>query len=711
MMAAYGVGAFAIALLAAGASPPQSPPAPQTATGQSAPATHREEVVVTATRLEQLVKDVPAAVTIVTREDIRRSGATTVDEVLRMVAGFSQLRQASSHASHPTTRSAAVRGLGGSTNSRTLVLLDGVPLNEPFAGAVYWSRVPVESIERIEIVKSGASGVWGNLALGGVIHIITKSPGTSGPAVGVTVDGGSRGTANLSAVVRGARGKTSASVAAHYFRTEGYFAIHPDQAGPIDGPLADATRTVDAKLEYQASPDVVWSVGGSFYSEDYNGGTPLAASTVQAGAVRGGGTFVTAGGSRWQALGIVTRQTNTAVQPTVAADRRSEIVSNNQFDIPATAVAANVQWSRPFGTRHLVSAGSDVQWISAAMNEDYNAVGGQLRSRRATRGRQLLNGAYLQDIFQVNPRWRIVAAVRLDRWVSFDGARLESDIASGNTLREVEYASYRQWAVDPSIGVVHHLSPRVSVRGTAYRGFRAPTQAELYRPFRARGNVITESNALLDPERLTGVEGSVDASIARGARARITAFWDRLDDPITNRTIAVAGATGRTIAPCGFVPAGGVCRQRANFGRLQSRGIESELEFELGTAWTFSVDYLFNSSRIVEADEPDLVGLFNKHSPVHQVAFTTRYDNLRVVSVSLSVRSMGQRYEDDVNSLRISAFTVADFRVSRPVTSAFEAFLSIENLFDRTYVVGRATDGTSTVGAPRLLRAGLRMRF
>lgn len=140
MMAACGVGAFAIALLAAGASPPQSPPAPQTATGQSAPATHREEVVVTATRLEQLVKDVPAAVTIVTREDIRRSGATTVDEVLRMVAGFSQLRQASSHASHPTTRSAAVRGLGGSTNSRTLVLLDGVPLNEPFAGAVLEPR-------------------------------------------------------------------------------------------------------------------------------------------------------------------------------------------------------------------------------------------------------------------------------------------------------------------------------------------------------------------------------------------------------------------------------------------------------------------------------------------------------------------------------------------------------------------------------------------
>jgi len=702
---------FAINAVVAAGMPAQNPPAQKPPAEQSGSGTYKEEVVVTATRLEQLVKDVPAAVTIVTKEDIRRSGATTVDEVLRLVTGFSQLRQASSHASHPTTRSAAVRGLGGSTNSRTLVLLDGVPLNEPYAGAVYWSRVPVESIERIEIVKSGASGVWGNLALGGVIHIITQGPRADGPAVTVVAEGGSLSTANLSTTVRGTRGKVSASVAAHYFRTDGYFSIHPDLAGPIDRPLKDATRTVDAKLEYQPSPSAVWSLGGSFYSEDHNGGTPLAGSTVQVGTVRAGGAFVTTGGSRWQALGVFTSQTNTAIQPTVAADRRAEAVSNNQFDIPATAMVANLQWSRPFGTRHLLSAGGDLQWISAAMNEDYNAVGGQLRSRRETHGRQLLNGAYLQDIVQVNPRWRVVAAVRLDRWISFDGARRESDIASGNILRTVDYPSYMQWAFNPSVGLVHHLSGRVSVRATAYRGFRAPTQAELYRPFRARGNVITESNELLEPERLTGVEGSLDATIAPRARARVTAFWDRLDDPITNRTVAAAGATGRTIAPCGFVPAGGVCRQRANLGRMQSRGIESALEFDLRADLALSVDYMFNRSRIVEAEQPELVGTFNKHSPVHQIVVTTRYENPRWVNIALSLRRVSERYEDDLNSLYIAGFGVGDVRVARAVTKGLEAFLSIENLSDRTYIVGRATDGTSTVGAPRLFRAGLRMRF
>ncbi|MGH7412347.1 MAG: TonB-dependent receptor, partial [Candidatus Methylomirabilis sp.] len=135
-----------------------------------------EPVVVSASRIEQRLRDVPANVTVLTREEIQQSPARTVDDLLRQVPGFSLFRRSGSLVTHPTTQGVSLRGIGPSGVSRTLVLLDGVPLNDPFGGWVYWSKVPLESIERIEVVRGGGSGVYGNYALGGVINIVTRRP-------------------------------------------------------------------------------------------------------------------------------------------------------------------------------------------------------------------------------------------------------------------------------------------------------------------------------------------------------------------------------------------------------------------------------------------------------------------------------------------------------------------------------------------------------
>ena len=105
-----------------------------------------EPVVVSAGRVEQALQDVPANVTVLTRDDIERSAARTVDDLLRQIPGFSLFRRSSSLVANPTTQGVSLRGIGPSGVSRTLVLLDGVPLNDPFGGWVYWSRVPLESV-------------------------------------------------------------------------------------------------------------------------------------------------------------------------------------------------------------------------------------------------------------------------------------------------------------------------------------------------------------------------------------------------------------------------------------------------------------------------------------------------------------------------------------------------------------------------------------
>ena len=97
------------------------------------------------------------------------------DDVLRQIPTFSLFRRTSSLASHPTTQGVSLRGIGPSGVSRTLVLLDGVPFNDPFGGWVYWSRVPLERADRIEVVDSSSSSLYGNYAMGGVINCRDES--------------------------------------------------------------------------------------------------------------------------------------------------------------------------------------------------------------------------------------------------------------------------------------------------------------------------------------------------------------------------------------------------------------------------------------------------------------------------------------------------------------------------------------------------------
>src|SRR5207247_9064998 len=133
-------------------------------------------VTVMYTKTEQRLGDLPASTTILSREEIRQSPAVVADDVLRQGPTVSLFRRTSSLSSHPTAQGVSLRGIGPSGVSRTLVLFDGVPFNDPFGGWVYWTRVPLESAERIEIVDGSSSSLYGNYAMGGVISIMTSRP-------------------------------------------------------------------------------------------------------------------------------------------------------------------------------------------------------------------------------------------------------------------------------------------------------------------------------------------------------------------------------------------------------------------------------------------------------------------------------------------------------------------------------------------------------
>ena len=159
------VGASLTALLAGAASP---------AFAQASDAL--ETVVVTATRTATALTDVPASVSVISQQQIQDSGAQELDDVLRAAPGIDLLGY-SADTQHPTSDSLGMRGLGGGAQgiSRALVMVDGVPINDPFFGYIQWNRVPLDDIQRVEIVRGGGSPLWGNYAEGGVINVITHT--------------------------------------------------------------------------------------------------------------------------------------------------------------------------------------------------------------------------------------------------------------------------------------------------------------------------------------------------------------------------------------------------------------------------------------------------------------------------------------------------------------------------------------------------------
>jgi iron complex outermembrane receptor protein len=162
-----------------------------------------EEVVVTATRDKEEIRKVPAHVSVITEEEIKKSGATTVVEVLDKLESI-QFRNYSGNSSQAVID---MRGFGGDNPyGKTLIMMDGRKMNRPDMSSINWLQIPLNNIERIEVVRGASSVLYGDAAIGGVINIITKK-GRGKPQFNASVIAGSDGLHNERVGVTGSMDK------------------------------------------------------------------------------------------------------------------------------------------------------------------------------------------------------------------------------------------------------------------------------------------------------------------------------------------------------------------------------------------------------------------------------------------------------------------------------------------------------------------------
>jgi outer membrane receptor protein involved in Fe transport len=677
-----------------------------------------ETVTVTASRMEQQLRDVPASVTVLRQEDIRRSPAVVADDVLRQIPTFSLFRRTSSLASHPTAQGVSLRGIGPSGVSRTLVLLDSVPFNDPFGGWVYWTRVPLDAADRIEVVDTSSSSLYGNYAMGGVINIMTA--GATRRTLEVKAQYGNRNSPKVDFRASDVWGKLGMVFDGAAYATDGYpivVDVNPAgvaERGAVDKNASVEFRTFNLKAEYAASDNVRAFVrAGHFREERVNGKASTIDGTDEKNdtswtSVNGGVRAAMAGGGELEAAlftDFETFRSNFLAVPAATPPRSIGRMTLNQR-VPSTAVGGMAKWSRAFGGKQFFTAGGDWRWVDGDSEEDGldPTTGTQVTLKRNSGGTQQSAGLFVQDVISPVDELTLTLSARLDQWRNYDGHNLEASFPSGvpTANNAPELPERDDTVLSPRVAARYHLTSQLSVWGDIGAGFRAPTLNELYRQFRV-GTVLTLANNQLGPERLVGGELGVSYLPWPNVMLRSTYFDNRVEDPVSNVTISVAGAS--------------VTQQRQNLGRTRIRGLQTDADVRLGTSWRIAGGYLYEQAHVREFEaNPLLVGKFLPQVPAHRGSVQVVYTNPRYLDVAFLVQAMGTQFDDDLNIRTVPGISdpglpgygLASFTASRAIGRNFEAFFGVQNLFEKEYFVGTLP---TTVGSPRLVTGGVRVRF
>ena len=652
-------------------------------------------VVVTPSRIEQRASDTPASVTVIDGDAIRDAPQTTVDDLLRQVPSFSLFRRSSSLVTHPTAQGVSLRGIGPSGASRALVLMDGMPVNDPFGGWVQWSRLPLLGIEQIEVMRGGGSALWGSGALGGVINVLPRRITESSVTFESSI--GSLDTTRFDLYGTAVHGPLRFSVEGMKFDTDGYTIVKPSRRGSIDQPADSHSSVGTGRLEFAPSADLTLFASGGYFDEDRSNGTPLQFNDTAIGWFVTGGSFRAPDGSAWR-LSVWTQTENfRSTFSAQALDRNSETLALDQRS-PSTTAGGTLTWNRAFGD-HTLLAGVDTRWVTGETKENVFVAGVFRRSREAG-GEQFFLGGFAQDAWKVAPWLELTAALRVDWWRSYDGFREEDFPPAGIPPRQ-DFAAVGYVIPSPKLAALVHATPSTDVFASVYQGFRAPTLNELYRPFRVR-NDVTVANERLKPERLTGGEAGVEQRWGP-LQVRVTGFWNEVEDQVVNVTLTT------NLPDC---PPGTTCRQRQNVERTRIRGVETEIELRPAPRWRLFAGHVYLDARVREASaQPALEGNRLAQVPDHVFTAGVQWADPAWFAATLLVRRVGAQFEDDLNTLPMGAYTTVDFRISRQVTSWLNVYFAAENLLDERYATARTSEGVVSVGAPRMVHGGVRLAF
>ena len=646
------------------------------AAAQQQPAPPPPEIIVLGTGLA-LPAGTPAyGAVVIPRERLVGDASGRVEDVLADVAGVRQFRRSDSRSANPSAQGLSVRSLGGNASSRSLVLLDGVPIADPFFGYIPFTALSPERLGAVRITRGGGSGPFGSGAVAGTVELVSAARAQLPPLAG-EASVGSFASRQVAASGTTDLGGGYATVFGRWERSEGFQTTPVDQRVAASAPARyrdwsaglRAVAELDGQTEVQAS-GLLFDDGRTLRFKGAD-----STSHGEDASVR----LVHRGG--WQVDALAFLQARGFSNKVVSATTYR--LTLDQRRTPSTGVGGKVELRPPIGGGHVLRVGIDARRAGGELFEDAYAAG-VVTTHRQAGGSTLSGGLFVEDDWTLG-RLVLTGGVRVDRWWINDGFLREVS-AAGRATTDARYPDRAGTEATGRAGALFHSAAGLDLRAAVYSGFRLPTLNELYRPY-VVFPVTTRANAALSPERLRGVEAGVDWRPLGGTTLAVTGYLNRLDGAIANVTI------------------GPNLRQRRNVDAIVARGVELTAGLERGR-WSAAASYAFSDSH-VRAPGAALDGFVPAQSPRHAASATLAWQAPRV-GLSATVRYVGLQYEDDVATDGLPPATTLDAVATLAVTRRVRLVVRAENL-GNTRVVTRNSGGSIDLGTPRTLWFGIRL--
>ncbi len=647
----------------------------------SAQETEAPVIVVTGEGLDETPATPAYDQQVIDREQLVSVPSGRIEDALASVAGFQQFRRSDSRSANASAQGAALRALGGNATSRALVLLDGVPMSDPFFGYIPFSAIAPERLSQIRVTRGGGSGPFGAGALAGTIEMesagIDQLDGFAGQALV-----NDRGETELSGSAGARLGSGFLVASGRWDRGKGFYTTPEADRVPLSVRAAFDGWSAQIRGVAPVSDEIELQVRGLAYRDERTLRFKGADSSIEGQDA----SLRLVGRGEWEFDALAYLQARNFTNVVVSSTRFVPVL--DQRNTPATGLGGKLELRPPVGDAHVLRVGMDFRRAEGELFETaISAFSGNITARRNAGGTNTDLGLFVEDDWSLG-RLVLTLGARLDRWTIRDGFYTERD-ASGELLSIDSFADRAGWDASFRGGVLYRANDVVALRAAAYSGLRLPTLNELYRPF-VVFPVVTQANAALENERLEGFEAGIELTPNPGVALSLTAFDNRVKNAVANVTIAEN------------------LRQRRNIDAIQSRGLEASVSATLGAfsldasaVWTDAEAKGSGFAVALDGNRPSQTPRFTGGATL---SWTPADDWL----LSATVRHVGAQFEDDLESNVLPAATTLDAFVQVPMTPDIALVLRGENLTDET-IVTRNQSGSIDLGVPRTVWAGVKV--
>ncbi|MEO1047000.1 MAG: TonB-dependent receptor [Pseudomonadota bacterium] len=642
-----------------------------------------DEILVTGEGLEPALSTGIYSVTELPREQIVTSASGRLDDVLRNVAGFQQFRRSDSRSSNPTAQGVTLRSLGGNATSRALVLLDGVPVADPFFGYIPFTALQPNTLDRIRVTRGGGAGPFGSGALTGTIELESAGPNTLDDFSGSALVN-DRGETEASGALTQRLGAGFATVSGRWDRGQGFFTTPEDQRVPATARAAFDSWQVGVRAVAPITPDVEVQARVNFFEDQRTLRFEGADSRIegQDASLR----FVGRGEWAFDALAYV--QARNFSNVIISSTRFVPVL--DQRNTPSTGLGGKFELRPPISEAHDVRIGVDYRRADGELFEDaISSFTGQIRERRNAGGNTSNLGFFIEDDWQIGPLL-LTGGLRADN-TQIDDGFFRAVAADGSLVSETNPDDRSDWSLNWRAGAKFNATRRLEVRAAAYTGIRLPTLNELYRPF-VVFPVVTQANAELENERLEGFELGLEWFPTREVALSITAFDNRVENAIANVTLAPN------------------LRQRQNLPAIDAQGVEGsaivvlgEVSLDVSVAYTDATIDGSGASVALDGNRPP-------QTPEFSSSATLAWEPGEGWRLAGTLRHVSSQFEDDQETDVLPAATTVDLFASAPVYEGVTLIVRGENLFDEE-IVTRNAGGVLDLGVPRTFWAGVSVSF